>query len=57
MTLRLDLAWKFTDQKNQFAGGLHDTLPVRVTGDTLEEVIGSNLFYEGEVILPPGNTI
>ncbi len=49
-----DLAWKFTDQKNQFAGGLHDTLPVRVTSDTLEEVIGSNLFYEGEVILPPG---
>ena len=49
-----DFAWKLTDAKNHVAGGLRDTLPVRVTSDTLEEVIGSNLFYEGEVILPPG---
>jgi VWFA-related protein len=49
-----DLAWKLTDAQNHVAGGLRDTLPVRVTNDTLEEIIGSNLFYEGEVILPPG---
>jgi hypothetical protein len=36
------------------AGGLRDTLPGRVTADTLEEIIGSNLFYEGEVVLPAG---
>jgi VWFA-related protein len=49
-----DFAWKLTDEKNHVAGGLRDTLPVRVTSDTLEEIIGSNLFYEGEVILPAG---
>jgi VWFA-related protein len=49
-----DFAWKFTDDKSHVAGGLHDTLPVKVTNDTLEEIIGSNLFYEGEVVLPPG---
>jgi VWFA-related protein len=49
-----DFAWKITDDKNHVAGGLRDTLPVHMTNDTYEEVIGSNLFYEGEVILPPG---
>ena len=49
-----DFAWKLTGEKNHVAGGLRDTLPVRVTSDTLEEIIGSNLFYEGEVILPAG---
>ena len=49
-----DFAWKITDAQNHTAGGLRDTLPVRVTNDTYEEIIGSNLFYEGEVILPPG---
>ena len=49
-----DFAWKLTDDKNHVAGGLRDTLPVRVTSDTLEEIIDSNLFYEGEVILPAG---
>jgi VWFA-related protein len=49
-----DFAWKITDAQNHVAGGLRDTLPVRVTNDTLQEVIGSNLFYEGEVTLPPG---
>jgi len=49
-----DFAWKLTDDKNHVAGGLRDTLPVHMTNDTYEEVIGSNLFYEGEITLPPG---
>jgi VWFA-related protein len=49
-----DFAWKITDAQNHTAGGLRDTLPVRLTNDTYDEIIGSNLFYEGEVILPPG---
>ncbi|MGO8786571.1 MAG: VWA domain-containing protein [Terriglobia bacterium] len=49
-----DFAWKVTDAQNHTAGGLRDTLPVRVTTDTYQEIIGSNLFYEGEVVLPPG---
>jgi VWFA-related protein len=49
-----DFAWKLTDAQNHVAGGLRDTLPVRMTSDTYDEIIGSNLFYEGEVILPAG---
>jgi hypothetical protein len=49
-----DFAWKITDDKNHVAGGLRDTLPVHMTNETYEEVIGSNLFYEGEVVLPAG---
>ena len=49
-----DFAWKLTDAQNHIAGGLRDTLPVRMTNDTYEEIIGSNLFYEGEITLPPG---
>jgi hypothetical protein len=49
-----DFAWKLTDAQNHPAGGLRDTLPVRMTSDTYDELIGSNLFYEGEVTLPAG---
>jgi VWFA-related protein len=49
-----DFAWKLTDDKNHVAGGLRDNLPVHMTNDTYEEVIGSNLFYEGEITLPAG---
>jgi hypothetical protein len=49
-----DFAWKVTDSQNHTAGGLRDTLPVRMTNATYDEVIGSNLFYEGEIILPAG---
>ena len=49
-----DFAWKLTDAQNHPAGGLRDTLPVRLTDETYEEIIGSNLFYEGEITLPSG---
>ena len=49
-----DFAWKVTDAQNHTAGGLRDTLPVRMSTDTYDEIIGSNLFYEGEITLPPG---
>jgi VWFA-related protein len=49
-----DFAWKLTDAQNHPAGGLRDTLPVRMTNDTFDEIIGSNLFYEGEITLPAG---
>jgi len=49
-----DFAWKIADAQNHVAGGLRDTLPVKMTDDTYDEVIASNLFYEGEVVLPPG---
>ncbi len=49
-----DFAWKITDDKNHVAGELRDTLPVHMTNESYEEVIASDLFYEGEVTLPPG---
>ena len=49
-----DFAWKITDAKNHVAGGLRDTLPVRMTNDTYEEVIGSNLFLRGRSHPAPG---
>jgi VWFA-related protein len=49
-----DFAWKITDAQNHIAGGLRDTLPVRMTNDTFDEIVGSNLFYEGEIALPAG---
>jgi hypothetical protein len=49
-----DFAWRFTDVQNHIAGGLHDTLPVKMTDETLEEVTSGNLLYEGEVTLAPG---
>ena len=49
-----DFAWKVTDAKNHTVAGLRDTLPVKMTDDTFEEIISSNLFYEGQISLPPG---
>src|SRR5271157_2115 len=49
-----DFAWKLTDAQNHTAAGLRDTLPVRVTTDTYEEITSGNLLYEGEITLPPG---
>ncbi len=44
-----DFAWRVTDEKDHAIGELRDTLPVHMDNDTYEEVIGSNLFYEGEL--------
>ena len=49
-----DFAWRFTDAQNHTAGGLHDTLPVKMTDETFEEVTSGNLLYEGEITLAPG---
>jgi len=49
-----DFAWRFTDAQNHIAGGLHDTLPVKMTDETFDEVTSGNLLYEGEITLPPG---
>jgi hypothetical protein len=49
-----DFAWKITDAQNHTAGGLHDTLPVKMTDETFDEITSGNLLYEGEITLPPG---
>jgi VWFA-related protein len=49
-----DFAWRVTDAQNHIVGGLRDTLPVKMTDETFEEVTSGNLLYEGEISLPPG---
>jgi VWFA-related protein len=49
-----DFAWRVTDAQNHVAGGLRDTLPVKLTDETFDEVTSGNLLYEGEITLPPG---
>jgi VWFA-related protein len=49
-----DFAWRVTDAQNHIAGGLHDTLPVNMTGETFDEIVSGNLLYEGEITLAPG---
>jgi VWFA-related protein len=49
-----DFAWKVTDAQNHTVAALHDTLPVKMTDDTFQEVTSGNLLYEGELTLPPG---
>jgi VWFA-related protein len=49
-----DFAWRVTDAQNHIAGGLRDTLPVKLTDETFDEITSGNLLYEGEITLPPG---
>ncbi len=49
-----DFAWKVTDAQNHTVAGLRDTLPVKMTDDTFQEITSGNLLYEGELTLPPG---
>ena len=49
-----DFAWKISDAQNHTVAALRDTLPVKVSNETYEEIVGSNLFYQGEVNLPAG---
>jgi VWFA-related protein len=49
-----DFAWKITDAQKHTVAGLRDTLPVRMTDETYQEVVSGNLLYEGEITLPPG---
>ncbi len=49
-----DFAWRLTDAQNHVAGGLRDTLPVKMTDETFDEITSGNLLYEGEITLAPG---
>jgi len=49
-----DFAWRVTDAQNRVVAFLRDTLPVKMTDETYEEMVSGNLLYEGELTLPPG---
>jgi VWFA-related protein len=49
-----DFAWRATDSKGKVAGGLFDTLPVKLDASTYQQVCNGNILYEGGMVLPPG---
>ena len=51
---QFDFAWRATDPNGKVAGGLRDTLPVKLNASTYEKVLKGNILYEGGIVLPPG---
>ena len=49
-----DFVWRVTDSSNKVAGVLRDTLPVKVEGEAFEQLLSSNILYQGEITLAPG---
>jgi VWFA-related protein len=50
-----DFAWRATDAKDRVAAALRDTLPVKLSPDTYQQVLASNFLYVGRIVLSPGN--
>lgn len=50
-----DFAWRATNSKGQVVAALDDTLPVKLNPSTYQQVVKSNILYEGGLLLPPGN--
>jgi hypothetical protein len=49
-----DFAWRATDSSGRPAAILRDTLPVKLSSETYEQVLGGNILYEGGFVLPAG---
>jgi len=50
-----DFVWRVVDSKEKPAGYLRDTLPVKISDETFQQVMSGNILYEGSMILAPGN--
>ena len=50
-----DFVWRVLDAKDKAAGYLRDTLPVKISDATFQQVMSGNLLYEGSMILPAGD--
>lgn len=50
-----DFAWRATNSKGQVVAALDDTLPVKLNPKTYQQVLQSNILYEGGLVLPPGS--
>jgi VWFA-related protein len=49
-----DFAWRATNSKGQVVAALDDTLPVKLNASTYQQVLKSNILYEGGLLLPAG---
>jgi len=50
-----DFVWRVLDSKEKPAGYLRDTLPVKISDETFQQVMSGNILYEGSMVLAPGN--
>jgi VWFA-related protein len=49
-----DFAWRATTPDGKVVAALDDTLPVKLNAATYQQVLKSNILYEGGLVLPPG---
>ena len=50
----VDVAWRAMDASGRTAAALRDTLPVKLTPESYQQVLTGNILYEGGFVLPPG---
>ena len=49
-----DFAWRATNQAGATIAALRDTLPVKLSPETYQQVVSGNILYEGGFVLPAG---
>jgi len=49
-----DFAWRATDASGRTVAALRDTLPVKLTAESYQQVVSGNILYEGGFVLPAG---
>jgi len=49
-----DFVWRATNQAGATVAALRDTLPVKLSPETYQQVVAGNILYEGGFVLPPG---
>jgi VWFA-related protein len=49
-----DFAWRATDASGRTVAALRDTLPVKLTPESYQQVVSGNILYEGGFVLPAG---
>jgi VWFA-related protein len=49
-----DFAWRATDPSGRTVAALRDTLPIKLTAESYQQVVSGNILYEGGFVLPAG---
>jgi VWFA-related protein len=49
-----DFVWRALDAAKKPAGFLRDTLPVKVSGESYDQLLEGNFLYQGDITLAPG---
>src|SRR6516225_3150748 len=49
-----DFAWRATDPSGRTVAALRDTLPIKLTAESYQQVVSGNILYEGGFVMPAG---